>query len=206
MLHTAIAEIDEGELTIRVSLPKMKTKEEMQQYKKEWYLKNIERIKFQRKERNLKNHEINKKRDREYYKTHKEQKIEYRKNHLQEIKEYKKIYKNRRNELIKIKRKTDIDFKLISNLRGRLYKALKRNSKLSSILILLDCSIEQLKQHLQSKFQLGMSFNNYGKWHIDHIIPCARFNFSKLSEQKKCFNYKNLQPLWAEENLSKSRS
>jgi len=49
-----------------------------------------------------------------------------------------------------------------------------------------------------------MSFSNYGKWHIDHIIPCARFDLRKPNEQKKCFNYKNLQPLWAFDNLSKN--
>jgi hypothetical protein len=48
-----------------------------------------------------------------------------------------------------------------------------------------------------------MSFKNYGKWHIDHIRPCASFDLSKASEQKECFHYTNLQPLWAEDNLSK---
>jgi len=48
-----------------------------------------------------------------------------------------------------------------------------------------------------------MSWNNHGEWHIDHIKPCTSFDLSKLSEQKKCFHYKNLQPLWAKDNLSK---
>ena len=61
-----------------------------------------------------------------------------------------------------------------------------------------------LRLHLQSKFKPGMSFSNYGKWHIDHIIPCSRFDLNKEEEQYKCFNYKNLQPLWAEENKIKS--
>ena len=51
-----------------------------------------------------------------------------------------------------------------------------------------------------------MSWYNYGVhgWHIDHVIPCSKFNLKNLDEQKKCFNYQNLQPLWAEENIKKS--
>jgi len=48
-----------------------------------------------------------------------------------------------------------------------------------------------------------MNWSNYGKWHIDHIKSCASFDLSKKSEQKKCFHYTNLQPLWAEENIKK---
>ena len=48
-----------------------------------------------------------------------------------------------------------------------------------------------------------MSWNNYGEWHVDHIKPCAKFDLSEEEQQKKCFNYKNLQPLWGEDNLKK---
>ena len=91
------------------------------------------------------------------------------------------------------------------NLRIRINLALKGNPKLSTTMKLVGCSIERLKQHLEKQFKMGMSWNNYGKWHIDHIRPCASFDLSKPSEQKKCFNYTNLQPLWAEENLKKPK-
>jgi hypothetical protein len=48
-----------------------------------------------------------------------------------------------------------------------------------------------------------MTKENYGKWHVDHIIPCAAFNFNNEEEQRRCFHYTNLQPLWAEENIKK---
>ena len=127
--------------------------------------------------------------------------------HKKEIKEYAKKYnqshKKQRNKQLIEKRKINVNFKIRSNLRTRLYYALKGNPKLSTTMKLVGCSIEQLKQHLQSKFTKGMTWKNYGKWHIDHIRPCCKFDLSKSRQQKKCFNYKNLQPLWAEENWRK---
>lgn len=69
---------------------------------------------------------------------------------------------------------------------------------------LIGCSIEQLLEHLESQFQDGMTWDNYGEWHIDHIKPCAMFDFTKEEDQRECFHYTNLQPLWAEDNLRKS--
>jgi hypothetical protein len=68
---------------------------------------------------------------------------------------------------------------------------------------LIGCSIEQLWVHLEKSFKTGMTRENYGKWHMDHIRPCASFDLSKPEEQYKCFHYTNLQALWAHENFSK---
>ena len=103
-----------------------------------------------------------------------------------------------------LRRKIDINFKIRCNLGTRIWDSLKHNYKSASTLKLIGCPIGFLKKHLESQFKLGMSWNNYGKWHIDHIIPCASFDLSKSEEQQKCFNWTNLQPLWAEDNLSKS--
>ena len=66
---------------------------------------------------------------------------------------------------------------------------------------MIGCSYEELIIHLESKFTEGMSCENYGKWHIDHIIPISIGR--TIDEIKKLSNYKNLQPLWAEENIKK---
>ena len=100
--------------------------------------------------------------------------------------------------------KSDINFRIKENLRGRLYKAIKNNSKAKSTLKLLGCTIDELKAHITSLFLKGMTWDNYGKWHIDHIKPCSLFDFSKGEEQLKCFHYTNLQPLWAIDNLIKN--
>ena len=81
--------------------------------------------------------------------------------------------------------------------------AVKRNTKSGHTIDLLGCSIDQLKNHLENQFKPGMSWSNYGKWHIDHIRPCASFDMRNPKDQKVCFNYKNLQPLWAIQNLTK---
>lgn len=67
-------------------------------------------------------------------------------------------------------------------------------------------SLKKLKTHLEKQFKDGMTWENYGKWHIDHIIPISAFNFETAEDIdfKKCWALKNLQPLWAKENLSKN--
>jgi hypothetical protein len=69
----------------------------------------------------------------------------------------------------------------------------------------MGADIETVKKHLESLFKKGMSWENHGNegWHIDHIIPCAAFDLTDPKQQKKCFHYTNLQPLWAKDNLSK---
>jgi len=67
----------------------------------------------------------------------------------------------------------------------------------------IGCSVNELKKWLELKFQEGMTWDNYGKWHIDHIKPCCKFNLADIDDQKKCFHYTNLQPLWAKDNRKK---
>ena len=105
---------------------------------------------------------------------------------------------------IKNKRITDPNAKLLFYTRSSMYKVLRGLEKSAPTLKLLDVpNIEFLWQHLIKQFQPGMTKENYGLWHVDHIIPCSSFDFSDVEQQKKCFHYTNLQPLWASDNLSK---
>lgn len=102
------------------------------------------------------------------------------------------------------RRKTDPGFKLLMNLRGRIGAALKGVGKSKRTIQLVGCSIAELKIHLQRQFRPGMNWENYGDWHVDHIIPCCSFNLLIEEEQHRCFHFANLQPLLADENFKKS--
>jgi hypothetical protein len=95
--------------------------------------------------------------------------------------------------------------RLRGNLRRRLNNFLKRTKqlKIASAVEELGCSIEELKKHLESKFQLGMSWDNYGEWEIDHIKPLVSFDMFDVEQVKQACHYSNLQPLWKEDNRSK---
>jgi hypothetical protein len=64
--------------------------------------------------------------------------------------------------------------------------------------------IDELWKHLEKQFKDGMTRQNQGEWHIDHIKPCSLFDLTDPEQQKECHNYKNLQPLWAIDNIKKS--
>jgi len=113
----------------------------------------------------------------------------------------------RSNEYAKRKRQEDIGFKLLCALRIRMYDVLKGRTKSDTTKNLLGCSIEDFKKHLESQFKEGMTWKNHGRkgWHIDHIQQCCTFDLTNEDEQRKCFHYSNLRPLWAEENLKRPK-
>ena len=69
---------------------------------------------------------------------------------------------------------------------------------------LVGCTIEELKSHLEKSFDDKMSWDNYGEWHIDHILPCTYFDLRNEDEQRKCFHFSNLQALWRLDNIRKN--
>jgi hypothetical protein len=106
---------------------------------------------------------------------------------------------------------SDMGFRLRINLAGRINQAVRYvwGYKSAKTLDLLGCTIEQLRAHLEKQFRPGMSWENYGygadKWNIDHIRPCATFDLTDPVQQRKCFNFSNLQPLWQPDNFSKNK-
>lgn len=99
--------------------------------------------------------------------------------------------------------KSDPLFKLQKNLRHRLNKLIKQKTSRAAI-DFLGCDLDYLKTYLESQFQPGMTWYNYGMWHVDHIKPLSRFDLLDPEQLKKACHYTNLQPLWAEDNLKKS--
>jgi hypothetical protein len=99
----------------------------------------------------------------------------------------------------------DVEYRLRQSISGRIRTALKNNygEKSKSCLKYIGCSIPKLREHLESQFTQGMAWDNHGEWHIDHIKPCAAFDLSNEDEQRECFHYLNLQPLWAKDNIRK---
>lgn len=163
---------------------------------------------------------IEKRKDSRAYKARNREHIsDYNKEYKSENKEYVKEYNHdynlqnreaiqkRQTEYQRERKKTDFEFKLAHTLRTRLSSALKAVSatKCKKTLELLGCSLEFLKAWFKSQFASDMTFQNHGPvWHIDHVKPCASFDLLDDDEQKKCFNWKNLQPLYGDENLSKN--
>lgn len=171
-------------------------------YKKEFVKKNKNKIReYLVKYRQENKIELSKKKHEKYLKNKdticRKAKDYYQKN--------KQLCNKRKLERNNLRRKTDVGFRIKSNLRGRISRLLGQNKSKSSIK-LIGCSIEFLKKYLEGQFTEGMIWSKYGKggWVVDHIKPCASFDLSKPSEQRKCFHYTNLQPLWEVDNLQKS--
>lgn len=145
---------------------------------------------------------------KESYPRHREKRLAYSKTYR--LKNLEKVqarlikWKKDNPNYKKNKWKSDTNFRIKENLRGRIYKAVKGFNKGKSSAKLLGCSINDFKNHISNLFIEDMTWENYGKWHIDHIKPCSLFDLSKIEEQEKCFHYTNLQPLWAVDNQIKS--
>lgn len=129
---------------------------------------------------------------------------------------HKNNHKSRKsNWIINTDAKQKRNSKLADKLRASLRSAIKRNhaKKLNKFSSLTGASPEFLMGWLENQFTEGMSWENYGReifngvksWHVDHVFPCNTFDLSKEEEQKKCFHYTNLRPLWEKENLSRPR-
>ena len=82
---------------------------------------------------------------------------------------------------------------------------LKKHYKKGKIVDKLGCSVQYLKCRLEKKFKKGMTWDNWGEWHIDHIIPLDSFDLTDEKQYLEACNYKNLQPLWAKENFLKGK-
>jgi hypothetical protein len=154
----------------------------------------------------LKSYHKNKEKRKQYRDKYKKDNPDYVTRGNIKVQEWIKNHPGYMNEWTKNSLKTNINHKIKHNLSERFRVALFKNSKSSPTLEILGCTIDEFKTYLENQFQEGMTWENYGLkgWHIDHIKPCSLFDLSDPEEQKKCFHYTNLQPLWWYDNLKKS--
>lgn len=117
--------------------------------------------------------------------------------------EYKRSVIKQQLEYQRNKYKNDPRYRMKRILRSRFYEVVTEEYKSKSVMKLLGCEIQELKEHIEKQFVEGMSWENYGEWHVDHIRPCSSFDLNDDEHQKTCFHYKNMQPLWGKDNMSK---
>lgn len=171
-------------------------------YTKTHYKKNSARIKERQK-----NH---------YHATIDKQKA-YRKANFDRIKKHMNIYRKinadklrkSANQYTTLRKKTDPLYKFSCNVRSLLKDSFKRNKtgiykKRTKTEALLGCTIPEFRDHLAKQFTEGMTFENHGQWHVDHVIPLA--SAKSQSEIEKLCHYTNLQPLWAADNIRKGKT
>lgn len=152
------------------------------------------------KERLKKNHkkwsEQNKEHLKQYIK-------EYRKNNVDKIRQIKRDYE-------RFRKASDPAYKLISNFRTAIYQVLKENNveKNRHYFDILKYTPEELMSHLEKQFTDGMTWDNYGEWHVDHRMPISSFNFESVDDDSfiKCWSLDNLQPMWGKENIVKGNN
>ena len=110
------------------------------------------------------------------------------------------------NNRCRSRRLLDRGYNMKLRLRASLYQAIRLYGlgKKPRTMQLVGCTVIELVKHIESKFLPGMSWSNKSEWEIDHIKPCSSFDLSNPAQQKQCFHYTNLQPLWRIDNRTKS--
>jgi len=134
----------------------------------------------------------------------------YYQEHKEHLKAKDREYRKRNRERARVldrKRREDPTYRMASNMSRAIRQSLKQRGRVKPTRWehLVGYTREDLKRHLAKRFQPGMSWDNYGEWHIDHIIPVSVFNYSKETHQdfQRCWALDNLQPLWAHDNMTK---
>jgi hypothetical protein len=167
-------------------------KDIIKDYKHDYYLKNKEKILHQ---------------THEYKKGHKVKRIRNKEERRRTLRRYRERHRVELNNREREYKKSNINYKIASNLRSRIRDRIKHQNGEKSLRSweYIGCSIAFLKTYLESLWTEGMDWSNYNfhGWSIDHIKPCASFNLKDKEQQKRCFHYTNLQPMWHIDNMRK---
>lgn len=189
-------------------------------------LKDFGKDKKQKDQLKLKCRQCVKQYDKKYNNLNKTKIKQYYLDNKKKINKHSKLYyiNNKENILINCKKwkkqninkikiydktfriKNKIFFSIKNSINCRIWASLKNKSKKHlRTEKYLGCSIEECKQHLEQMFRPEMNWSNHGKvWEIDHIKPCSKFNLININQQKQCFHYTNLQPLFKTTKIAES--
>lgn len=180
---------------------------------KKYKLANKEKYKEKGKEYYENNSEKIKERAKQWYLDNKEHHLAtsklWRQNNFQKWKDGKNRWHQANkqkmmeyiNNYIKEKYRTDINYRIKTICAARIRQVVRKDN---STFDMLGCSVDFFKLWIEYQFYDNLSWDNMGSlWHFDHVIPCASFNFENDEEIERCFNWRNLRPLVASENLSK---
>lgn len=177
---------------------------------KKWRLANPDKVRSDNKRAYEENREARKAYQKQRYAKKKDHclawQAKYRKDNPEAVKAANKNWRinNRAHIRVQhIKYYQQPNFRMARILSCRIRKVLKGINKSAKTLDLLGCSIEFFRAYLEKQFKPGMTWENYGAWHVDHKRPCAKFDLTDPAQQRECFHYTNLQPLWALDNLRK---
>jgi hypothetical protein len=182
---------------------------------REWKRNNQDLVKKMRREYYLANKEKELKQHREWkaanpdlYKQIKAASDrKYRQENAEYLEQKRIAYGPRRNSLAKQRYHSDERARAEAKTRARFVQLiLKVKSKSKVCEEMCGCDLQSLRKHIESKFLDGMSWDNYGRWHIDHIKPVSSFDLTDQEQIKQCFHFLNLQPLWAADNIKKRNS
>jgi hypothetical protein len=162
-----------------------------------WQKDNPDKIKEYRKKYNAKYPEKQSERGKIYYRGNKEKINIKHKNYRKNSKDKRKIYVNK---LLSVPRN-----RLNRNMAGGMWSSLKGNKQGRHWESLVNYNTQDLMDYLEIRFQPDMTWENYGTWHVDHIIPISLWQFESYNDRefKQCWALCNLQPLWGVENMSK---
>lgn len=174
-----------------------KHKEERRKSAQENYLKNRDKNLLYKKEYYENNKETYATKSKEYYRKHQKELILY-------AKEYRKRHQKEITEKRKQKRHTDEKYYFEIYLRNKINNYLYRYGKIkkkNNVQEILGCNFQEFKVYIENQFEDGMSWDNRGEWHLDHITPLS--TAKNYDELIKLNHYTNFQPLWAIDNIRK---
>lgn len=180
-------------------------KQRISDYKKDWYLKNTKHHSDRMKKNYSENKEVYLARVKKYREENREE-VKRRKLEYLNTPKGRAVRIAQRRKEYSVKYNSDPVYTLNVKIRARIRMAIKKGAKTGSAVRDLGCSIQDFRKYIESKFQDGMSWDNWGVkgWHLDHIIPVSHFDLSDREQFKQAVHYTNLQPLWAKDNLLKS--